>query len=1142
MAAWSADPLVLPKLPRQAPTAQLTAQVLLSGVLESKGSGPRRVKGASVPPRRSGEPWSHANGGGPSGALSAREFRPQLKPPRWPAEQGSTAAAATLSGSSSARGRPSGVGAHAYNGRVSSLSCELYKGDCVHHLNINEDDSVVASTPCETPVRWLDGCDDILPAGSSGKPVNSSALRSGLPPIDEGKSAACRRRSEAPPREAVNMARLSRLRACFRIDAEEIAAAYQELHRFKHGEAGAIQDTATAARGYTAHELGTIVRHFISEFGRTPSAHAQLKAQQQQPKTGRQTFVLDERRMLHYGKAEDGDFTGGDSSNDVACIAEVYGCMKELNFVRWLCGLHPVRLSSSSLAVCDMVSQLLGMVPTGGHPHRSRDLVPLVDELIDALAVESTGKHFAVLHKEGSLMSAIKQSLSSTHMLCTLSTKYPALEQSSRARSLAFRVEAEKASAEVQKAAWRAPGAATRRAPAVENESSTAINAQSLPEDLEPLRVFWELSATPEECHQGPASSDSSPRGGRSIKSEGSHAPKGQRSFREKEWRHAAWRRISPVWGDRHGALSFRRLLLNPALKDFGACRREDTCILWTGADAASTSSRYAKALLSPPSAGGTLQDASDGPWSCPATGVGAVCFPPAGIVPLNLLEGGRTVWSIAPDSSRFQPGAKTGVQVWRVRIDKPPERQASNALQQGAWGAERVVEVPVRNFAVDCTSHGEPFCVLFAPELGQPRANDQLEVVLYGLVGPVDQLHFFYELQAFRDKANDHGFYSVGLKTKALLSDPSLWQEPQEPTSVPWSASLHPSDADEKPTQATASAQRNGGRGQTTTAAGEPTDADRVRVTIETVSHHKLEFTVSAVNLDIMIRSPDAAALDADLVLVRYGGDEEVIPGGAQIQKLGTHYIVRTKLPMPHSRYELRFFGSLPGAPGVFAEQPLRYIITTSDSCQTLLASLEDSLVHRFGYAKVTPEAQRFGLQVLEPILRRVDVGQAYFLVRVDKSQALEAARRLREGGDAAVSSEEKLRMTSLFSHRLQPKAPVRTGVSHGSEPVSPKDPEANILWKKMHDLLGHCSQDCDGRVHLEISMEHLQGCMTHRLRERPDFPGFFEGLVTFKESDSARSVQLLLTCPGVEDYQYRPLKAAEWAVFRADHYPIGF
>merc|ERR1719265_1011406 len=36
-------------------------------------------------------------------------------------------------------------------------------------------------------------------------------------------------------------------------------------------------------------------------------------------------------------------------------------------------------------------------------------------------------------------------------------------------------------------------------------------------------------------------------------------------------------------WGDQDGTIDFRRYLLNPELKAFGACRRQDTCTFWTG-------------------------------------------------------------------------------------------------------------------------------------------------------------------------------------------------------------------------------------------------------------------------------------------------------------------------------------------------------------------------------------------------------------------------------------------------------------------------------------------------------------------------------------------------------------------------------
>lgn len=103
-----------------------------------------------------------------------------------------------------------------------------------------------------------------------------------------------------------------------------------------------------------------------------------------------------------------------------------------------------------------------------------------------------------------------------------------------------------------------------------------------------------------------------------------------------------------------------------------------------------------------------------------------AVCFPPPGFVPIELLGtlGAAEVWTISPDPRRFVPSAQCTVRVYRVRVETEAGR------------ADRLPgsDVPLASFCVDCSSTGTPFCVMFSLA-SKVVAGDHFEVELSGLV-----------------------------------------------------------------------------------------------------------------------------------------------------------------------------------------------------------------------------------------------------------------------------------------------------------------------------------------------------------------------------------------------------------------------
>merc|ERR1719382_1618046 len=168
------------------------------------------------------------------------------------------------------------------------------------------------------------------------------------------------------------------------------------------------------------------------------------------------------------------------------------------------------------------------------------------------------------------------------------------------------------------------------------------LSASDLPQSLLPLRLLWDLdegggSREMAEVQTrtnavavvttGPAPAPSRVRGG--------HRRQARRPRRQGVLADAtrASGKIASMWGDQRGTLNFRRLLLNPAVSEFGAGRSRDTCVLCAATQPESQ-------------------------WPSKRGHPDAVCYPPAGLVPLELLAGCRSPWSIMPDSARFQPTA----------------------------------------------------------------------------------------------------------------------------------------------------------------------------------------------------------------------------------------------------------------------------------------------------------------------------------------------------------------------------------------------------------------------------------------------------------------------------------------------------
>ncbi|CAE8640963.1 unnamed protein product, partial [Polarella glacialis] len=287
--------------------------------------------------------------------------------------------------------------------------------------------------------------------------------------------------------------------------------------------------------------------------------------------------------------------------------------------------------------------------------------------------------------------------------------------------------------------------------------------------------------------------------------------------------------------------------------------------------------------------------------------------------------------------------------------------------------GAERICEVPVTGFAVDCSAHGEPFCVIFWPELGTLLTSGsenrvRLEVSLFGLRGPQSELSFFYEVAPFRQDFLDACLHTEAMKLQeSSLADASLWRNG---TGLPDLAPIR--------------------RAHTLPSGPEPV---KLKPLLQPVFPPGDSFEVEGVDMLLTVHGP-VSAVRAELYIVRLSGDDDVVPRGTQATRMrGDHFLLRLKLPMPRAKYELRIWPE----PNEDLTPPLRFGICLSAKAAphttALLTSLDDSSVNKFGYAPVTAAMQAHAVVLLAPLMYRIPIGATcYFLIYVDKEAALVA------------------------------------------------------------------------------------------------------------------------------------------------------
>jgi hypothetical protein len=340
------------------------------------------------------------------------------------------------------------------------------------------------------------------------------------------------------------------------------------------------------------------------------------------------------------------------------------------------------------------------------------------------------------------------------------------------------------------------------------------------------------------------------------------------------------------------------------------------------------------------------------------------------------------------------------------VRIDRPVG---------GHWTAEQLVEVPVKGFAIDCSSLGEPFCVVFWPDFGEAVEGCQLEVELSGLRGDRTKLNFFYEFKNFMQKLLDQHLCAEAASFRTFIGDHVFWGPPREPVLVTANDMLENRTTSKLKKQVVARL------------------AEKYPI-INIISYQETSFSTNCVDVTLVLQSDEVVAIFAELKLVRFSGEEDEVPCGATVQKLpaGNYFLVRAKLPMSRQRFEIRFFASVASSPDEFKKHPLRYLITTGKECQSLLSTLEDPRRKKFGYCQIDATAQQSGIVVISPVTRRLSTGSIYFLVYVDKSVALAYAKAelekvyhdawlisISEGLEAGPKGRSSSKRRSIEAHR---------------------------------------------------------------------------------------------------------------------------
>jgi len=860
---------------------------------------------------------------------------------------------------------------------------------------------------------------------------------------------------------------------------------------------------------------------------------------------------------------------------------EIALCVANLNFFRWLCGLSPVVLGKEAVTACDAINEVLlprtqSLSRTAeGHMAAKKRLETLSNSVADLF--QSEPSPLLVLQGDGSLVDAIEHCLSACHM------SQPGVHRrldcaAPGARAALVRDMITFAQEGIPEAPARPPARLVSRG--YLHMPRAEVTLHSMPSALRPLRLFWELhglqgdTAAPVQWPPTPEGFDSTLLPAPRVSVVPAQPTHQSRPRRSRQPGGPGGERSGAFWGDQQGAVAFRRYLLSPRLHVFGAARQRDTCVLWVApslpqfreahrARACEEGASHSSDLVSPQK---VHKKAKMGircaaklrrlsilrPGLRPQDAVGReplefVSFPPPGIVPLEIVQDLRVPWTVMPDTSLYQPSANTKVRVWRIDIHRPPDRP---------WYANRLEEIAVGDHIVDCSLHGNPFCIIFRPRLTRIVHGDQFEVVIEGLRGDRSEFCIFHDIRQFRQRHRDRHLLEAAALMRKMLGDAGYWgpvKASLPPARGPINWSVHSpvgsdssSEDGEPPEEELDEA-----------LAGETDDdaAPTPPPVIGLVTHPDPRINTDSADLTVVLQSTEVAAIRASVYVNRVSA-ETVIRRGAFVRKVGDRFCVSLKLPMPNSRYVVHFAASTKASPQALVQHPLHYAIFTSARCPTLLASLEHPLAQKFGYMPLSPVAQLRGIQLLAPLTYRVSFGHCYFLLHVPLPDSQEETQHSADEGAPPVAAAAPAVAAAPLSARTpgEPSQLRKTRLMRSSstslfserlhlESTQALDDGGGEL-REFHGsvrraLEPHC-QDAGGEVHLDLSVHG--GRYVLRLRQRHDFPELHEAYARFGEDEIGNRIELCLRLPRLHAAEYKPQKLGEWLVTQNEMLPKGF
>lgn len=553
-------------------------------------------------------------------------------------------------------------------------------------------------------------------------------------------------------------------------------------------------------------------------------------------------------------------------------------------------------------------------------------------------------------------------------------------------------------------------------------------------------------------------------------------------------------------WGDASGALGFRRLVLDPALERVGMGRVDDVGVVWT--------LPVLDAILAidqdipPPLETRQIPDVT--------------CFPPAGVVPMELFLDASAPWTIMPSNQRFQPTAGTKVKMWRVQINKPPE-DAIPASRAKGWSADRIEEIPITQCAVDCSARGNAFCVIFWPKpFCGVCSGDQYEVVLSGLTGERAELRFFHEFVATGQAENALLAEAKQLfQGKLSLGNPKLWDTPtffDETTKlkIPQRMSLRL-----LPDEVSTSLNSPGRGSACRFSESSP---------LKPVSHPAKQMTIDSPQMAMAFEGTNITVLQAILNYCRVDGTLSEIPRSTVVHRIGSRFVVLLRFPfLAGAWYQLSFKMATQGQP-TLEDSTVKYLFKAVDKVASIVPSFNHPLMDKFGFPLLDVfNTQSFGAMVLAPRTFRVFEELTYFLVYLDRAVP-------RNQGD------EK-------GKKVQPQI-LRKLLESDPKPNNKGDPEASIdglaiIHNEVAKSLRSQVQVTAGTAHVDLSING--GQHVKQLLPRGDFPCLYEGFLELGAEHLHTSIELFLRYPQ-SDAEWAPRKLAEWRVVKPEHFPQGF